>query len=546
MSIRERLVTLYESLGVNDIVAGSSEERVAAEKIRGYLEELRLEARVFEFEAMSWRERYVETCVGGLKVRSVAMPYVLNGEAEGKAVYVGSRILEEDWSSLNLEGKIALVKFYEKVDEAEWQYLQAVRAGAEAVVFMDSYPGRVRRMVLTLNTDYRFVEGTPPPIPAVSVSLEDGLRIKRLAESGEKVSVRVEAEVDHGARSRVVYAGDLSGPVFSAHIDKWLGGFRDNALGVGLVLYMAEKLRDKAGYIFFGAEESGAPGFSPWYWIWGSRRFAEFLEAHGLLGDFGLLLNVDVLGGKSIRISASTPDVQAGLSRVVGEEAMVCPDQVIFDSFSFTLKGVPSTTTHTFPEVLPVYHTDLDSPGSIDWFSVERASKILERIAIEFSSKREDLFEYNELLRSIASRLERVAFLPSVQGVLEQLDRLRISGEDEARQVRRSLTGPMFWGRYDRVFRDSEVFYPLYTDAIDDFLLVSDILSGGRDASEIVRLRGIRRIAGLERILPSVEPVFYGRVFSSPGFLREVYFVLERIVERDVEELWNKLEYLRK
>lgn len=539
------MISKTSFVGLEDIVAGSRKEQFVAEKVREFFEELGIETHVFEFEALSWVEDYVEVKIGGLKLRSVSMPYTLSDDVEGKVFYAGDRMLEEDWASLDLSGKIALVKLYEKVDEAEWQYLQAVRFGAEAVVFMDIYPGRVRRMVLTLNTDYRFKEGTPPPVPAVSVSFEDGLRILRLAEEGKKMSIRVETRVDHQARSRVVYAGNLSGPVFSAHIDKWLSGFRDNVLGVGVVFYLAEKFREKAGYILFGSEESGAPGFSPWYWIWGSRSFAEFLEKRGLLDEFGVLLNVDTLGGRNLRISASTPDVQAWLSRLLGDQVTVCPDHVIFDSFSFTMKGVPSTTTHTFPEVIPVYHTEVDTADTVDWVGVENALRVLERVSSEIISHGLQAFSYEELINSIIRKVERVSFLPSARQALEFLGKLKVNDEREARMVRSTLTRPMFWGRYDRIFADSVAFYPLYTDSIDDLILVFDILSGVRNPSDIVRIRGVRRIAGFEETLGGVEPVFYGRTFTSPQFLHQIYSVLEKVVQDDINELINRLRMLK-
>ncbi|MGC9096159.1 MAG: M28 family peptidase [Infirmifilum sp.] len=546
VNFKETIIRETEFLDNYDIVAGTPEERAAIEHLKKRFEELGLEARVLEFEALSWRENYVELSAGDLRLRAVAMPYTLSGEVEGKVVYTGSRILEEDWASIDLTGKIVLIKIYDKVDEVEWQYLQAVRAGADAVIFMDRYPSRVRRMVLTLNTDYRFSAGTPPPIPAVAVTLEDGLRILKLAREHRKLFLKVETRIDPSGRSAVIYAGNLRGPVFSAHVDKWLTGFRDNVLGVGFVLHAANLFRERAGYIIFGSEESGAPSFSPWYWTWGSRVFAEFLEKNGLLEEFGVLLNVDTLGGSSLRISASSPDIQAWLTDSMGSVATVCSDQVLFDSLSFTLKGLPAMTFHTFPEIIPVYHTDLDVADTVDWESTERAFKLLEHVASELIKRGVKAFKYEELIRSISESLEKVSFLPSARKALNLVKGLKVESESEARTIRRLLTRPMFWGRYDRVFKDSVVFYPTYTDAIDDLLLLHDILSGVRSPEEVTNMRGLRRIPGYEETLASVEPVFYGRPLTKPEFLRHTYMVLEKIVEEDVERLVGMIENLKR
>ena len=535
--LRARLEELGSLAPSSDAVAGSREEREYLERAASKLEEFGLGVEKFTFECLTWREKYAAVAVDGSRLRAVAMPYSPPGDVEALVVHAGEAALPHEWEKFDLHGKIALVKFYQKLDEASWQYLEAVWRGAEAVVFYDRFPSRRRRMVITYSRDYRFTAGAPPPVPAVAVSFEDGMRLLRAAREGRKVRVLVEAEVEHSSSSTVVYAGDLSGPVLSAHADKWLAGFTDDVLGVSLLLLLASELRDSAGYIIFGAEESGAPGYSPWYWLWGSRSFADHLERRGLLDEFGVLLNLDALGGARLRLSASGPDFMEGLVGVLGD-VEASPDQVIFDSFSFTMKGVPAATFHTFPELWEVYHTDADTPSRVDWEGVRRAYEGVLRAARAFIKERWGVMKYDALVEGVLSKLERVKFLPEARLVLERLAGLKVSDEHAARALRCALTRPVFRGRYETELVESDVVYPYLLDVIDDYLCLLDALSTGNPR---VALRGLRRVPGAEEILPSVEPP----VRLTPSYLREYCRALELAVRESLKALSESVAALK-
>jgi hypothetical protein len=287
----------------------------------------------------------------------------------------------------------------------------------------------------------------------------------RTAREGGKVRVLVEAEVEHSSSSAVVYAGDLSGPVLSAHADKWLTGFTDDVLGVSLLLLLASELR--------------------------------------------------ILGG-----------VETG------------PDQVIFDSFSFTMKGVPAATFHTFPELWGVYHTDVDTPSHVNWEGVGRAYESVLRAARAFLKERWGIMKYSALVDSVLSKLRLVEFLPEARLALERLARLRVSDEHTARALRRALTRPVFRGHYETELVESEVVYPYLLDVIDDYLSLRDALSTGNLHAA---LRGLRRVPGTEEMLPSVEPP--ARV--TPGYLREYYRALELAVRESLKALSESIAALK-
>lgn len=539
--IRERLEALWVELPRGDAVAGSAEEREILKRVAEELEALGLDVHWYGFECLSWRERFVELSTEGYSPRAVAMPYSLTKDVEGPLVHVGDAALPREWEGVELDGKIALVQLYRKVDEATWQYIQAVLRGAEAVIFYDRFPSRRRRMVVLFSLDYRFGPGAPPPIPAVTVSFEDGMRLLKLARRGGRVSVRVETEVDHGAYSHVVYAGNLSGPVISAHADKWLTGFTDDVLGLGMLLELAKEFRDRAGYLVFGSEESGAPAYSPWYWIWGSRKFVEYLERTGRLSDFGVLLNLDTLGGRGLRVAASGPDF-AGALREVVVDAEVGADSVIFDSFSFTSAGVPAATFHTFPELWGLYHSDSDTPSSVDWTGVERAWRAVKSTVEVLAKRGWNLMRYDLLVAGIVEKLNGLSFMDEARSLASEVAKLQVSSEEEARELRRALTRAIFRGHYERELVESEVVYPYLLDVAEDLVKLREVFDRGGSSS--VALRGLRRIPGLEQVLPSVEAPT--RLACDKKAAREYYAALERAVRESLAALREEIASLRR
>lgn len=525
-----------------DVVSGSVEEREVGEQIRGLLESHGIDAHIYTFRSLSWKEEEVAVEADGTTFSACTMPYTPSGDVESEVIYVGYGVFEEEWRNLDVEDKIVLIKWFDpKLDEAVWQYINAVKMGASAVIFFDPYPSRRRRMVLTLNTDYRFGGGTPPYVPAVSVSFEDGMRLVKLARSGAEARVYAVTRVDHGATSYTVYGGNLEGPVFTAHIDKWLTGFTDNVLGTAMVMMLAKSFGEEAGYILFGSEESGAPDYSPWYWIWGSREFARYLEEKDLIDKTGIILNLDVLGGARIHVSASGPDFRKGVMKILGGEVSYGPDETIYDSFSFTLRGVASLTFNTFEEMLPYYHTDRDVQENVSWTHVGRALRYASELAKAFIKERWGIMEYGALTQAIREKLRPISSVGRAKRIIDLLDDIKVEDESTARQIRRSLTAPLYHGRYESTFNDIVVAYPYLLDPVNDLLILERALQGKADP---LKIKGYRIISGHETIFPSVETVF-GKKTIPKNIIKEAYTSLRGIVERNLMLLEERLIGLR-
>lgn len=501
MKIREIAEKLFLELGQQDIVAGSREERESLEKIRGIFEELQLPVETYSFQCSSWREKHVSLHLHDHELKAVAMPNSPSGSVEAKAVYVGERILREEFRGLDLTGKIAVVKMYRKIDEISWQYLRAVERGAEAVIFVDPYPDRRRRIVIVPSVDYTFSVGSPPPVPVASVSLEDGLKLVQAANRGEKISLEIETDANNSATTGVVAAGNLEGPIFTAHIDKWLSGFTDNVLGVGIVLALAEKYRENAGFIVFGSEEFGAPGYSPWYWIWGSRSFVSRLNERDRLSELGLIINFDTLGGQNISLSASGVDLLSGLRKILGDSYRYTPDQVIFDSFSFTMHGHPALTIHTFEDTLPIYHTDKDVPGNVNWQKIEEAVQLAEIIATHYMKNKWKMLDYTVLIDKVTEKAMKLKDIKEASELIDFLEKIKIENEKQAHYIRRELTRPIYAGTYGEVFEDPVVSYPYLLEAIEDLLSLTQ--------SPLDNTTGESKLKALVKTVPGWETKIY-------------------------------------
>lgn len=376
LGLAERLSSMGE------VVSGTAREEGLVEELRGLFEGAGLEVSIHKVECLSWEERSSRIEVeGGLTATCTAMPYTVSSTSHGRLVYVGQ------WPSGGLEGCVALVDMVpEDLDLAKEQCLEAARRGAVACIFIDPYlDDGSRRIVVTGAEGYSFGPGSPPPIPCVSVSRRAGAELRRLAGRGARVEV--EASISHGSRALIV-EGVLEGSVeeevlVTAHHDHWLAGFTDNCLGVAFLVEAARRLprnlRRRVRLVSFGAEEQGAPGFSPWYWIHGSRSYVR------LRGDsidlIEAVLNVDVLARPPLTIASSDAKLRALLSRAA--EALSLPynvelDNPYCDSYSFTMAGLPSATLHTFDQCTPFYHSDRDLRGQVDAGFVGGALKALE------------------------------------------------------------------------------------------------------------------------------------------------------------------------
>ncbi|MBI4298784.1 MAG: M20/M25/M40 family metallo-hydrolase [Chloroflexi bacterium] len=203
------------------------------------------------------------------------------GEASGILTPVGLA-REGDIPEAGLKGRIALIQrgiitFEEKVKRAS-------AAGALGAVIYNNETGGF--LGAFANTS---------PIPAVSISREDGEKIKELIAKGD-VEATIVVKTEKGPSQNVIAEKPGSGDkvvVLGGHYDTVpnVPGANDNASGTAVLLTLAQELSQRSlpftlRFIAFGAEELG---------LWGSKSYVDSLttEEHRRIVA---MLNFDALG----------------------------------------------------------------------------------------------------------------------------------------------------------------------------------------------------------------------------------------------------------
>ena len=260
--------------------SGTDGELAAAEFIGRYLEDMGyiVEFQPMEVEYIPWSEEFVSLIGDGRPdLRAVPMAMSGLGDVTAPLVSVG-KAFEEDIPDGGLDGVIALIErgqitFEEKVN-------RVADAGAVAAIVYNNERGNFRG---ALQSD--------GPIPAASLSLEEGEDVLQLLEDEPVVEARVKIEMSLLNSQNVIAELDdqstecgvvVMGGHYDSVADTQAAG--DNGTGVASLLVMAEELAEANSedeslpyalrFIFFGVEEIG---------LYGSKHYVENLseQEHG-------------------------------------------------------------------------------------------------------------------------------------------------------------------------------------------------------------------------------------------------------------------------
>ncbi len=273
--------------------SGSDGERAAAEFISAYLEDrgYRVEFQPVEVDYIAWSEDFVSLIGDGmLNLRGVPLAQTARDNVAGSLVYVG-RAFEEDIPDDGLEGVIALIErgeitFEEKVS-------RVADAGAVGAIIYNNERG-----------NFRGALQSGGPIPAVSLSRQQGEQLLRLIEDEPGLEARIKIEATLLDSQNVIAELDnqatecgtlILGGHYDSVADTQAAG--DNGTGVASLLVMAEELA-KAHYddgqplpyavrlVFFGVEEIG---------LFGSKHYVDELSQREQ-EDIIAMFNFDAMG----------------------------------------------------------------------------------------------------------------------------------------------------------------------------------------------------------------------------------------------------------
>ncbi len=261
---------------------------------------------------------------------------------------------------------------------------EAAQAGALAVLFVSTRPyGLMYRHINTIS-------GRLDPIPSALVAREDGLRLVRTLQAGERVQVRIRLpnRIGEGYETANVLA-EIPGDslpdqvvLLGAHLDSWdLGtGCMDNAVNVALLLHVARsivesgvRVRRTLRFVLFGGEELG---------LFGSRAYAaahrDDMDSHiaAIIHDMGggALIGYSV-GGRGELLS----DLVRVLDPVDPTGRLHHTDDPYFfsDNFTFMLHGVPSLFgVQDTSEFYRAYHSVADTYDKVSLASLVESAVV--------------------------------------------------------------------------------------------------------------------------------------------------------------------------
>ena len=284
------------------------------------------------------------------------------GRFQGKALLV---VLDEatSFEELGVEQRDAVIAMRE-----------ASEAGALAVLFVSTRPNGL--MYRHVNS----ISGRLDPIPSAILAREDGLRLARTLQAGDRPRVRIRMRNRIGGSYRTANViGEIPGTdlasevvLLGAHLDSWdMGtGCQDNAVNVALVLNVARAIADSGGrprrtlrFVLFGGEELG---------LFGSRAYVEAhrdeLDRHvaAIIHDMG----DGPLTGYSV---GGRRELLPTLERVLethdrARQFRHTDDPYYFsDNFPFMLHGVPSLFgVQDTSGFFLTYHSEADTYDKVD------------------------------------------------------------------------------------------------------------------------------------------------------------------------------------
>jgi hypothetical protein len=269
-------------------MAGTEDERRAAEYIKGKLDEYGIDAKIHQFEAYISHPGKAELEMLS-PVRkaffSLAHGFIASTPPEGveaELVSVGKG-LEEDFRGVDVRSKIAVIEG--GGGEDQFGAAEAARIaeenGAVGQIFISrGSPRSISYMRL------RNAWGPPTPetmdkipnTPAISICDEDGKYLRELAEKG-RVVVRLKADAWRGYKKVQQPIGTVRGMkepekylLFATHYCSWYIGATDNAAANSLLLEMArifskyrKGIARSIRFAWWTGHSQGSSAGSSWY-----------------------------------------------------------------------------------------------------------------------------------------------------------------------------------------------------------------------------------------------------------------------------------------
>lgn len=363
------------SVDIGKRVAGTQGGQNAADYIASEFEKSGLHVTRQPFPFEGWEDR--GTTVQLLSpettlLEAQPLQYSAGGKVDGEVVLVPGIGSRDDFSKVNVRGKIALVKRGTLTFGSKAQNAQEV--GALAVLIYNEAPsifsGTLREQV---------------SIPTIGLSGKSGQTILKLIKGG---AVRVKIESDSGVEKRTGYniIGTIEGKsnetiVMGGHYDSVPAGpgAGDNGSGTATLLELARVMASQPQpehtlvFIAFDAEELG---------LLGSRAYVNDLSAVQVANILAML-NFDMLGAGGGPLILMGDGNAALLARSSAQQLNIeahnaqMPANAGSDHESFARRGID---TVFFMRDYNLLHTPEDTIDQVKVQYLEEAGRVGERV----------------------------------------------------------------------------------------------------------------------------------------------------------------------
>ncbi|MCX7909679.1 MAG: M28 family peptidase [Ignavibacteria bacterium] len=301
---------------------------------------------------------------------------------------------EDDYKGIDVKGKIVLVTQERPKNREELLRYEAIEIasekGAKAILFMNDKPGG---LVLAGVGNF---QGNPNPIPAFSITYEDGQLLKRLLIRNIEPIIKVKSNsycIETNSKNAILtIPGKTSKKiVVGGHFDSWdisQGGV-DNGVGIAVLYEIARNLsRFKNNYytieiVWFNAEELG---------LWGSKRYVEKHK-----DEVVLMVNLDMPGdptGFNIMgfnsLDSITRAIVNSLDGFNLKDGIVNRPWTNSDHMYFMFEGIPSITPLGWMEeyMYHHYHDFGDTFDKVNKKYISNSSGIISLLVYELANSK--------------------------------------------------------------------------------------------------------------------------------------------------------------
>ena len=359
----------------------------------------------------------------GRKLRTAALGYTDSHPVLQDSVVFAEYGFEETYRQINASGKIVLVTSEAPPHLSPLLRLEAIEIaanhGAKGILFINDKEGG---LLLCGVTNF---QGKPSPIPAYSVTFEEGKWIQRLLERTVPVVVRITTR-SHCASMQtsnlvVTFPGTLQRKiVVGAHFDSWdVGqGATDNGTGSAVLFDVARLLKAYSAanrytveLVWFNGEELG---------LWGSKRYAELNPAGGIAAMVNMDMEGSPVGFNAMGYDEALPMLSSLAKKFGGldlHESAVSVPGTNSDHEPFMLAGIPtfSINGRLDAEKVRYYHDLGDSFDKVNRKYLSEAAAVAAILVKELANSTELTFarrtqkETIDLLRKhkVDERLKR-------------------------------------------------------------------------------------------------------------------------------------------